>query len=187
MKKWVLLLVGLIVVLGVVSLYYFIIMYIYPTGFYTSPTPPYAVLMGIYVPSTAKVGEEISISLTIKNNEDVDITCQSNINPHYDIPNGEVVIPSILLEPLEVKNIAHSIVFSESGVFSGEIRIFCSTDILDYDPRLAGSPYIKKSGSVHVSSDLSLPSNVNVITEPSYHLGKENLLTIIEFDVNVNE
>lgn len=173
MKKWVFVLIGVFVVLVVVSLYYFV--YLYPTGFSTSPVPPDAVLTGIYIPSTAKVGNEVPISLTIKNNEDVDLTCYSNMRPHYDIKNGEVVMPNISLDPSEVKNITHSVVFSEPGILSGEIRVVCETDILGYDPRVVGSPYFRKSGAVQISSELSLPSNVKLYRG------------IIEFNVSVSE
>jgi len=173
MKKWVLGLIGVLVVLAVVSLYYS--GNIYPAGFSTMPLPPDAAITGIYIPSTAKAGEKISISLAIKNNENVDITCQSGMNPHYDVKNGEVILPSISLEPSEVKNITHSVIFSEPGTLSGEIRVYCQTEIIDYDPRRAGSPYFRKSGRAHVLSELSLPPNVKV--EQS----------VIKFDINVSE
>ena len=182
MKKLVLVLIGVFVVLVVVSLYYFV--YLYPTGFSTSPVPPDAVLTGIYIPSTAKVGNEVPISLTIKNNEDVNITCQSRV---FSFGNRIDNLKSSFLDLSEVKNITHSVVFSEPGILSGEIRVYCQTDILGYDPRVVGSPYFRKSGAVQISSDLSLPSNVNVLSEPSYYVGKENLLTLIEFDISVSE
>ena len=103
------------------------------------------------------------------------MTCQSGMNPHYNIQNGEVILPSISLEPSEMKNITHSFVFSDLGVYPGEIRVYCQTEIIDYDPRRAGTPYFRKSGAARVSSELSLPSNVNVDK------------SVIKFNITVSE